>query len=260
MVKICALIPARYQSSRLPGKPLLPINGKTMIQRTLEQTQKSKLIDRVYVVSDDDRILNHISEIGGESIKVDKECLNGTERICYALQQIQEKYEIVVNVQGDEPFINPEDIDIAIQNFKNNIDNSKMVCSTLHYVIEDTQSLFNRNIGKLVLNNNNQIMYCSRAFIPHNKDGTLINDFKYYGHIGIFVFKASYLPEFLTKNTPCQLSEDIEWLKIIEQGYQIISSQVELGEISINTMEDYQYIINKYQSTLLMQNESSKVL
>ena len=245
--RICALIPARYHSSRLPGKPLLRINGKSIIQRTYEQTKKSNMLSRIIVVTDDDRIVDHVQNFGGEVIKMDYPCLNGTERICRILNQLDKKYDIIVNIQGDEPFINPRNIDYAISKYIENEIDDEMVCNTVHCVLNDVEDLANRGIGKMVLDINNNVMYCSRALIPHTKSGESDKNTKYLGHIGIFVFRRSYLPLFLSyPNTPAQLAEDIEWLKIIEMGYRIKSFQVESNEIGINTPEDYNYLSKKY--------------
>ncbi len=245
-MKICCLIPARYNSSRLPGKPLLKLGSKTMIQRTYEQCKKSKLINNIYVVTDNKEIKNNVQLINGKVIMVDRECNNGTERICYALKKLENKHDIIVNVQGDEPFINSNHIDLAIKKLIKNIDNDDIVCSTLHYKIINKDELFNKNIGKLVLNNRNEILYCSRNMIPSNKEGKVLDNHNYYGHVGIFVFKKDYLKKFVLENTPLQISEDIEWLKILEQGYKIVSSCISNTEISINTIEDYNYILKKY--------------
>ena len=102
-----------------------------------------------------------------------KKCLNGTERICHALKQLDNKYDIIVNVQGDEPFINPDDIDSAINEYIKNINNPEIVCSTLHYKITNNKELNNKNVGKLILDKFNRILYCSRAMIPHNKNGEI---------------------------------------------------------------------------------------
>jgi 3-deoxy-manno-octulosonate cytidylyltransferase (CMP-KDO synthetase) len=245
--RICALIPARYHSSRLPGKPLLKIGDKTIIQRTYEQTVKSKLIDSVYVVTDDDRIIDHIKQIGGNIIKVDEECLNGTERICKTLDTLDKKYDIVVNVQGDEPFIEPENIDFAIQKYLEHESDPLMVCTTIHTKLIDENDINGRTIGKMVMDKCNNVMYCSRSVIPHTKSGQMNKNIDYYGHIGIFIFRRSYLPSFLTdENTPAQLSEDIEWLKIMEHGYKIKSYKVDSFEIGINTMDDFNYLSKKY--------------
>ena len=243
---IIGLIPARYDSTRLPGKPLLKFGDKTMIQMVYERTCKSVYIDKTYVVTDDDRIKNNIESIGGNVLMVKEECLNGTERLCKAISNFKELFEtvdIIVNIQGDEPFIQPNNIDTAISNF-----NDKVVCSTLHYNITNNNDLFNLSIGKLVLDNNNNILYCSRNCIPYNKDGNPdLEKTNYYGHIGLFVFSKTYLLNEYTKvNTKLQLEEDIEWLKIIEQGFKIKSTCIKDYEIGVNLLEDYNYLLDKY--------------
>jgi 3-deoxy-manno-octulosonate cytidylyltransferase (CMP-KDO synthetase) len=244
---IIALIPARYDSSRLPGKPLLKFGDKTMIQMVYEKTCKSVYVDKTYVVTDDERVKDSVELIGGNVIIVKEECVNGTERLCKAIMNNLELFEdvnTIVNVQGDEPFIKPNHIDIAISNL-----NSKVVCSTLHYKITDEKDLFNRSIGKLILDNKQNIIYCSRNCIPYNKEGIPnLEKTNYYGHIGIFVFNKKYLLDYYCKeNTPLQLEEDIEWLKIIEQGFSLKSTIVKDYEIGVNLPEDYTYLLDKYK-------------
>lgn len=246
---ICALIPARYQSSRLPGKPLKKIGDYTIIQRTYNQTLKSKYLDadRVYVVTDDDRIKKNIESIGGKVLMMTEPCLNGTERICRVLDQINDSYQVIVNVQGDEPFIDPENLDLVIEKYDQSLADPLMVCTTIHTKINDIDDLNNRALGKMVFDCNDNVLYCSRAMIPHTKNGEHDPRINYYVHIGIFVFRRSYLPEYLASdNTPAQLAEDIEWLKILEMGYRIKSFEVEGSEIGINTQEDFNYLSKKY--------------
>lgn len=245
---IIALIPARYGSSRLNGKPLLKFGNKTMIQRVYLQTIKSKLIDKVFVVTDDERVKQSVEEIGGNVLMVTKYCLNGTERIYYALKDNNLNASIVVNVQGDEPFINPEHIDIAINKYLDIVkSDEKCVCSTLCYKITKQDELNNPSIGKLVRDNSNYIMYCSRNCIPWNKTNKINSNCSYYGHIGLFVFKLDYLMNgYMSGNTTLQLEEDIEWMKILEQGYKILCTEVSDYEIGVNTPEDYKYLQNKY--------------
>ena len=244
---IVALIPARYASSRLHGKPLLKFGELTMIQHVYKQTCKSKLINKVYVVTDDDRIKDNIEQIGGNVLMVTKPCINGTERICYALNKYNLDASLIINVQGDEPFINPEHIDIAIDRFLNIGKDSGCVCSTLCYRITKSDELNNVSIGKVVRDNKDNIMYCSRNCIPWNKTDSISNKCKYYGHIGLFVFEPLYLKnEYIKDNTVNQLEEDIEWLKIMEQGYKIVCTEVNDYEIGVNTQEDYDYLQKKY--------------
>ena len=163
---------------------------------------------------------------------IEDECLNGTERICIALNRYPELFKnakFIVNVQGDEPFINPNHIDIAINKMietkKLLIANSNVKCSTLHYKITKEEELDNTSIGKLVLDCNDNILYCSRNCIPANKNKVRdLTKCNYYAHIGLFVFDVNYLLHGFYKkpNTPLQLEEDIEWLKLMEQGNRIM--------------------------------------
>lgn len=245
--KVCVLIPARYNSSRLEGKPLLKIGDKTIIERTYTQTKKAKLVDRIWVVSDDDRIINHVKSFGGEVLKMDLECPNGTVRIARVLDKIPKKYNIIVNVQGDEPFIDPDHLDFIINKSLEDQEDEQVVCSTIHSEIINKNDYNNRGIGKMVLDVNNNVLYASRALIPHTKTGNSLQNHKYYAHIGIFVFRRSYLPKFLEHpDTPAQISEDIEWLKILEMGYKIKSYEVPNYEIGVNTLDDFNYLSNKY--------------
>ena len=245
-----ALIPARYDSTRLPGKPLLKFGNKTMIQMVYEKTNSCKTITTTYVVTDDERISNNIKEINGNVIMVKNKCLNGTERICLAIKQNPELFintKYIVNVQGDEPYIKSEHIEKAIFTYCHT-EPELNVCSTLHYLIKKEEDLYNKSIGKLVLDNNNNIIYCSRNCIPYNKEGKPdINKVNYYGHIGLFVFDKNYLiNEYCKTNTYLQIEEDIEWLKIIENGFKINSVCITDYEIGVNVEEDYQYLIKKY--------------
>ena len=211
-MKNTCFIPARYESTRLPGKPLLKIKGISVINRVYLQVKKCKMIDEIIVLTDDIRIKEEVESINGRVEMITEKCLNGTERIIKYLQNHPESCDIVVNVQGDEPFVNPEDIDRCIQNyykirynqynhetahFNNHITDYK--CSTMCHLLK-LDEVENRNKGKVILN----------------------KDYLYYGHIGVFVFDKTYLlNEYIKENTQYQIYEDIEWLKIIEQGYKI---------------------------------------
>ena len=257
--KLLALIPARYDSSSLPGKPLLYINDKTVIQRTYEQVCKSRIPKSdIYIVTDDDRIIDECKRIKAKYIKIVEPCENGTERIAKALKKFIAEHDLykhssntIINIQGDEPYINPEHINILIKQHdrlgsEDGSLNDDVVCTTLHFPLKNHQ-ISDRGIGKIVLNKRNDIIYCSRAIIPHTKTGDPDLKYKYIGHIGVFAFKGWYLGKYLEENTPAQLTEDIEWLKIIEQGYRIKSYEVTNSEIGINTVDDYKYLKNKYE-------------
>ena len=187
-MNIC-FIPARYESSRLPGKPLLKINDKTIINLVYEQVKKCKLIDKIIILTDSSLILNEVNNFGGYCEIINEECLNGTERIVKFIKKNLEHFKhpkFIINVQGDEPYINPDHIDTCIQNYTKC--NKFTKCSTLHYKINDYENLSNRSMGKLVLDKYNNIMYASRNIIPGTKKSEKSKHVIYYGHIGIFVF------------------------------------------------------------------------
>lgn len=247
MDNICAVIPARYGSKRLPGKPLLEINGRTIISMTYQQTCKSKYISKVFVATDDERIKEEIEGIGGSVIMIKEECLNGTERICRCLEHLDKKYDLIVNVQGDEPYVSPKVIDYMIEKHLVNRSND-VVCTTIHTKIKNTKYLKERSFGKMVIDQHNHVLYCSRNIIPGTKGGEVNANIDYLTHVGIFVFERDFLYKYMeSENTPLQISEDIEWLKIIEMGYRIKSYEIEEEyEIGVNTTEDYEYLKNKY--------------
>ena len=246
MSQILCCIPARYNSSRLPGKPLLKINNKTIIQLVYEKVLLTN-VDDIIVLTDDKRIFQEVLSFNGNCKIISENCLNGTERIIKYLKTIDHKqYDIILNVQGDEPFINPYLIDKCIKNY--NLHKNTCVCSTICYKTKDKNIIESKSKGKVVLDLNNNIVYCSRNVIPSGKKDTIIDSIEYYIHVGIFVFNKKYLlTNYIKSNTPNQLLEDIEWLKIIEQGYKInafISDKI--VERGIDTENDYKCLYNKY--------------
>ena len=243
-MKILCCIPARYGSSRLEGKPLLKINGKTIINHTYEKALETK-VDKVVVLTDDDRIHDEVLSFGGNSFIITENCLNGTERILKYLEKIDHvDYDIIVNIQGDEPFVNSSHVDLAIDNYLE----KQPVCSTICFKTLEKHEIESKSRGKAVVDINNNIVYCSRNVIPSNKKENVINGHEYNIHVGIFIFNKDYLiNKFTLPNTPLQLLEDIEWLKIIEQGYKINTIFVDYAERGIDTQEDYNYLKKKYE-------------
>jgi 3-deoxy-manno-octulosonate cytidylyltransferase (CMP-KDO synthetase) len=248
-----ACIPARYGSSRLCGKPLLEINGKPIIQQVYERVKMVDLLSDVIVLTDDERIANVIRNINGNVSIINDYCLNGTDRICHYLNTFDYSNTVVVNVQGDEPFIEPENIKLAIENYKKRkLIDEKMVCSTLHYNTKDEKLIRSKSKGKMVLDLDGNILYCSRNIIPSSKNNDIVLDqnnniIDYNIHIGVFVFDSHYLMNtYRNNNTPLQLTEDIEWMKIMEQGFHINSVLTLDHEIGVDTINDFNYLIDKY--------------
>jgi len=250
MTKILCCIPARLASTRLPNKPLLKINGKTIINLVYEQVLKVKYSLDIIVLTDCEEIKKEVLSFNGNVAIISEDCLNGSERIIrYLKNNSISNYDIILNVQGDEPFINPHDIDLAIDNYiqKKSI-NSKLVCSTLFYETIDKEEIESRSRGKLVLNKNNDIMYCSRNIIPATKKNMYNIDITYKIHVGIFVFSYDYIVnEYMKENTYLQLLEDIEWLKIIEQGFIINAVKIDSAERGVDTLDDYNHLLSKYE-------------
>lgn len=244
MDNIYICIPARYGSSRLEGKPLLKICGKTIINHVYDNV--NKLNYKTVILTDDDRIYNEVINFGGNCEMITEYCLNGTDRIIKYLRKNNIIDGVIVNVQGDEPFINQDNIKKAIDNF---LLRKNIACSTLYYETNDSNEIKSRSRGKLVLDKDNNIMYCSRNIIPAFKNTDFNDEYIYKIHVGIFVFDCKYLLENYEKeNTPIQLCEDIEWMKILEQGYKINAVKIENHEIGVDTIEDLNYLKNKYES------------
>ena len=242
--KILCCIPARYHSTRLPGKPLLKINNITIINHVYEKAKQTK-VDEIVILTDDQRIYDEVISFGGKCYIITEECLNGTERIITYLNKIDHiEYDIILNIQGDEPFIKPNVINKTIDNY---IENNPE-CSTICFKTNNKDEILSKSRGKVVVDNFNNILYCSRNIIPSNKKENNIENHLYNIHVGIFVYNKNYLLDHFTKkNTENQLLEDIEWLKIIEQGYKVNTIFSEEMERGVDTIEDYNYLKKKYQ-------------
>lgn len=240
-MKIVAVIPARYDSTRFPGKPLANINGKPMIQHVYERVKESKLVDKVLVATDDERILNVVKGFDGKAVMTSKKHESGTDRICEAIRDI--KCDIVVNVQGDEPGINPKDIDKAIKPL---IKDKKINISTLAIRIEKGIDLKDENKVKVVFDKNNFALYFSRVNIPFDRDH--INNVKlydFYKHIGLYVYRRKFLLD-LKKLKPSQAEklEKLEQLRFLDNGEKIKVVITDRESLSIDTPSDLQNFIN----------------
>ena len=236
-MKIVAIIPARYSSSRLPGKPLKVICGKTMVQRVYEQVKKVNLVDEVIVATDDKRIFNKVSKIKGKVIMTSKDHKTGTDRLAEVATKINS--DIIVNVQGDEPLINPSVIKLAIEPLLSD-DSLKM--STLKHLIKDKEEINNPSVVKVITDKNNNAIYFSRSKIPYARNS---QKFNYYKHIGLYVYRSDFLLKFAEmKPTPLEKQESLEQLRVIENGYKIKVIETEYGSIGVDTEEDLDKVKN----------------
>lgn len=237
-MKIIGVIPARYNSSRLPGKPLMLIKNKPMIQRVHEQAKKSKLLDRIIVATDDKRIQNFVQSINGEAVMTSDKHKSGTDRICEAVSDIE--CDLVVNIQGDEPFIDPKNIDEAIKVL---VDDKSVNTSTLATRLTQWKDLLDMNKVKVVIDINNYALYFSRHPIPfdnkHTSQNSVLIKSKFYKHIGLYVYRKNFLLKFSKmKESYLEGMERLEQLRILENGEKIKVAIVKKDSISIDTPED----------------------
>jgi len=247
-MEFIGIIPARYESSRFPGKPLVDIHGKSMIQRVYEQCLKSKL-NRVIVATDDKRIFDHVLSFGGEVIMTSNSHESGTDRIAEAAKELKLSADtIVLNIQGDEPFIDPEDINTLSDCFNN----EGTQIATLIKVIKEVDVLLNKNSPKVALGLKDQALYFSREAIPHlrgvdKKDW--LSKQTYYQHVGIYAFKHATLKAIsLLPMGVLEQSEGLEQLRWLENGYTIKTAQTESECIAVDSPEDLERIDKKFFS------------
>ena len=239
MMKFIGIIPARYASTRFPGKPLADMNGKPMIQRVYEQVKD--VLDSVCVATDDIRIENAVKAFGGQVVMTSDQHRSGTDRCYEAYQKIGEGYDVIVNIQGDEPFIHPE----QIQTIKTCFADANTQIATLVKPFrsdDDFEStLFNPNSPKVVLNKNNA-MYFSRSIIPHirgKKYTEWLPSHTFYKHIGLYAYRAQVLKEITQlPQSALELAESLEQLRWLENGYKIKVGITEQETIGIDTPED----------------------
>lgn len=241
-MKTLGIIPARYASTRFPAKPLVDIAGKTMIQRVYEQAKKCNL-DKIVVATDDERISSVVEAFGGEVIMTDTKHQSGTDR-CAEVALKLPGYDVVINIQGDEPFIDPAQIALVRSCFTD----KNIQLATLIKEIHSDDELFNTNIPKVVINANQQAIYFSRHPIPYIRNAQQKEDWKsthqFYKHIGIYGYTTQTLLE-ITKLAPSslELAESLEQLRWLENGYHIQTKVTGIETLAIDTPEDLQKII-----------------
>ncbi len=239
---IIGIIPSRYASTRLPAKPLVDICGKPMVQRVYEQAMQSTLLTDVVIATDDERITAAVKAFGGNVQMTPIDIHSGSDRI--ALVAKNYKADIVVNIQGDEPLIDPKLIDQTIRLL---IDDPNAVVGTAVKKTISHQDVFNPNIVKVVLDDNNYALYFSRAPIPYVRDARKDEDWftgtEFYKHFGIYVYRADFLQHYTTlKQSPLEIAEKLEQLRILENGFKIKCAVTEYESLPVDTPEDLERI------------------
>lgn len=240
---IAGIIPARYASSRFPGKPLFDIRGKTMIRRVYEQAQKSSLLQKLVVATDDDRIYDHVLSFGGEVVRTAPDHPSGTDRCWDAVRQLKEAYQYVINIQGDEPFIDPSQIDTLA----GLLQDGTTELATLMIPIKEHEYLTDVGEVKIVLNDRMEALYFSRMAIPFLKGIPYAEWHKhhdYYRHVGMYAYRTDILKK-ITRLPVSSLerAESLEQLRWLENGYKIKCAITHFESHCIDTPEDVEKVL-----------------
>ena len=242
-LRFVAIIPARYASTRFPGKPLVDIGGKTMIQRVYDQV--SKELDDVYVATDDQRIFDKVLSFGGKVIMTSDAHRSGTDRCYEAFTKLEDWFDVVINVQGDEPFIQPEQIEAL----KNCFADDETQIATLVKKITDkdgVEVLFNPNTPKVVIDKQNNALYFSRSPIPYKRGSDEKNrmaEHDYYKHVGVYAYRSEVLSQIVQMPpSKLELAESLEQLRWLENGLKIKAGFTEVETVGIDTPEDLEKI------------------
>lgn len=242
---ILGLIPARYGSTRFPGKPLADIGGKPMIQRVYEQVKKE--LGDVYVATDDERIEKAVKAFGGNVVMTSVEHQSGTDRCAEALKKVEElegkSFYAVLNVQGDEPFISPKQIALV----KNTFSDDATELATLVKPVTNAEDLFNPNKPKVVVGDDNKALYFSRWPIPFfrgQEEAKWVEKHKYYNHIGLYGYRCDVLLKITQLPLgKLELAESLEQLRWLENGYSIKVEETDEQAVGIDTPEDLEKVL-----------------
>lgn len=237
-MKFIGIIPARYSSTRFPGKPLALLNHKPVIQHVYEQV--SAVLHETYVATDDQRIYDTVLSFGGKAVMTSNNHQSGTDRIQEAVEILQPTCDVILNIQGDEPFIQKEQIASLCQCF----DDSNTQIATLGKPFENQKAVENPNSPKIVLNNQGYAMYFSRSVIPfirNKKDEQWFAQFPFLKHLGVYAYRKEVLKQITQlPQSSLELAESLEQLRWLQNGYRIKVAITNIDTIGIDTPEDLQ--------------------
>jgi 3-deoxy-manno-octulosonate cytidylyltransferase (CMP-KDO synthetase) len=238
--QFAGIIPARYASSRFPGKPLAMIGDRSMIQRVYEQALES--LEFVFVATDDERIKNAVEKFGGKAIITSVDHSSGTDRCSEAISKIEAetdlRIDVVINIQGDEPFIKPEQINMIISCFDDkDVDIATLICKDV-----TTDDLSNPNQIKTVISLNGDALYFSRSAVPYLRDFEMnewINEHVFYKHLGLYGYKKDTLRKLtLLKRSSLEIAESLEQNRWLENGYKIRTAVSDWDSYGIDSPDD----------------------
>lgn len=235
---VVAVIPARYASVRFPGKPLVDFEGQPMIVHVLQRVKQAKLIDRVLVATDDERIRSAVESAGGEVLMTDSSLASGTDRVHAAVREIP--CDIVANIQGDEPLIEPDQVDEAVRIL---LDDESVRMGTLVHRLSNLEDLFNPNVAKVVLDQSGYALYFSRSVVPFIREQDRLDEWlkahPFYKHVGLYVYRKEFLIQFAGwRPTPLEMAEKLEQLRALENGVRIKTAITRWEPVCVDTPED----------------------
>lgn len=237
-MRTIGIIPARYASSRFPGKPLVDIDGKSMIQRVYEQAKKANALHHVAVATDDERIKEAVLAFGGDVVMTSDKHQSGTDRCLEAVNSFDQEFDVVVNIQGDEPYISPDQINLILSCF--NHENTEI--ATLIKLIDSKEELFDSNRPKVLVDDDDFAIYFSRQVIPHLRGvepEKWNEEFNFYKHIGMYAYRVETLKEICQlKQSRLEIAEGLEQLRWIESGFKVRTAITEEESFSIDTPQD----------------------
>ena len=236
-MKFIGIIPARYASTRFPGKPLAVLGGKTVIQRVYEKV--TSCLDVAYVATDDQRIYDHVKSWGGNVVMTRTDHKSGTDRIEEAIEKIGDGYDVVINIQGDEPFIDASQIETVCRCFD---DENTQIATLGKRFGNDIDAIKNPNSPKIVVDNNGFAMYFSRSVIPFvrgKEEETWGTEYPFLKHIGLYAYRRKVLREVTSlPQSSLEIAESLEQLRWLQNGYKIKVGETDIETIGIDTPED----------------------
>ena len=248
-MKFIGIIPARFASTRFPGKPLVEIGGKSMIQRVYEQA--SQAIENVYVATDDQRIFDHVESFGGRVVMTSTAHKSGTDRCDEAIKKVQLNegnitFDVVINIQGDEPFIQPEQLRLL----KSCFEDEDVHIATLAKAIKENADIFNPNVVKVIRNGEQKAIYFSRSPIPYIRNEKPENwhtVHQFYKHLGIYAYRTKVLKQItMMKPSSLELAESLEQNRWLENGFNIYVELTNLETVAIDTPEDLEKVMGMF--------------
>ena len=228
------VIPARYRSSRLPGKPLADIAGRPMVEHVYRRAEAATSVNAVLVATDDTRIRDAVIAFGGEALMTASEHQSGTERLAEATRDL--RFDLVVNLQADEPLVEPTAIDLTLGVL---IKNPKVSMATVRYPITDPEELVDPNVVKVVVDSQGFALYFSRNAIPHQRDAAKSHEPVNYRHVGLYAYRREFLTHLAAlEPTPLEKAEQLEQLRALEHGYRIQTVEITQKPVGVDTPHD----------------------